>query len=352
MNTKSDYQIKQDINSLFNSLFIEVKTDILNLEKVNYVSLIEDDCDVSCVPCDNFPYLEIGFHNNSFDYNLGNYITSIIKESNAVDEMLNYLTSSHNISKVYSEKEASKIYNRLSKDALAEIIVKLQNNSKDIDKIIGGCEIKNQHDDAGPGTLGIVVKDRKDKIYYILSALHVLYGNRCYKTDCEESSIQMYLNGEIHNIAENFLSEAQIKQIKHLDVALSRINEEYIDLVEPGVLKIGLVNNDLSVAKTCDKLIKYGASTRDTNGHIRSTTCDYKYQENGLPDYELKLENSILMSNRSKGGDSGSLVLEKNTKKVVGVLVAGDEFTHSVAVDINSVIKAFKNINIEFDFNF
>ena len=284
-------------------------------------------------------------------------ISSIISKSGAFANIHDYLITSNNlienILEIYPNTKNLQIEENLSKVTLIKNITKIYDSSKELRKsypsIMGGCQIKSGK--GKPGTLGAIVKDKKSDDYYILSAMHVLYGDKCFDLNCKSRSIYMKLNNKQESIAENFLDKNQLKKLKPLDIALSKIKTNFLNHIKPGVKLFGTVKDKVNKVKECDKVKKYGARTDDEHGHVMSGKCLFSYTHE-IFNQPVIIKDALLMNDISQDGDSGAVLLTEDNNEVLGVIVGGKFGSHSAAVRIEQIKTALLQIGIEIDFNF
>lgn len=109
-------------------------------------------------------------------------------------------------------------------------------------------------------------------------------------------------------------------------------------LVEPNI-QDGPINPVVAPARIGQSVHKHGRSTRHTTGVIRAVSVDMSVNYDGRRAW---FENQIEIDTAgfSRGGDSGSLIVNGTTNEAVGLLFAGDG-TGTLANPIDDVLAAF-----------
>ena len=201
------------------------------------------------------------------------------------------------------------------------------------------------------GTLGAVVKDNKTGEPLILSNNHVLANitnGRDGRAKIGDPILQpgSYDKGNNKDdIIGHLLRYIPLKEKTGIfgssnivDCALARpVNKEIVDT---NILEIGQIN-EIREAEIDMKVIKSGRTTGLTEGRI--TAIDSTVTVNIDDDKQAIFTDQIVMSPISKGGDSGSLVLDKD-RNVIGLLFAGS----NKATVCNKISNVMKELNIDF----
>lgn len=106
--------------------------------------------------------------------------------------------------------------------------------------------------------------------------------------------------------------------VNYMDAALALPIEQ--DLVESTIFEVGDITGVIEAVLGM-KVGKSGRTTGKTDGSITGVhaTVKVQYDANRI----ATLENQIITTNMSAGGDSGSLLYNWNTKEAVGLLFAG-----------------------------
>ena len=204
----------------------------------------------------------------------------------------------------------------------------------------GGVSIG--HKDITAGTLGCVVIDNETGEKLILSNNHVL-------ADCNRGKIgdEIYQPGPYdHPICpEDLLARlyryVEIKEPPHanlVDAAVAKpIQEEW---VSDEILEVGKVKGVATVSEG-DVVKKSGRTTGVTEAKVFD--CNATVKVYGYPWGYSIFEDQMLTYAMAAGGDSGSLVLNKNNQ-AVGLLFAGsDRFTV-----VNKIHHVLSLLNVSF----
>ena len=111
------------------------------------------------------------------------------------------------------------------------------------------------------------------------------------------------------------------------------------NLLSRDILHIGPPNGTAAAAFDM-RVHKFGRTTSYTVGHITSIATDVTV---GYDAGDFKFEDQIIIvgdqGSFSAAGDSGSLILERQTNKAVGLLFAGSA-SHTIANHIADVLGA------------
>lgn len=202
------------------------------------------------------------------------------------------------------------------------------------------------------GTLGAIVKDNKTDEPLILSNNHILANisnGRDKKAKIGDPILQpaSYDNGsEEKDIIANLVRFIPLNDSKGIfdpvsntvDCAVAKpINS---DIIEDNILEIGKING-VKNPEIDMKVIKSGRTTGLTEANIRA--IDSTVRVNLDSKREAIFTDQIVTSSFSDGGDSGSLVLDKD-KNAVGLLFAGSKR----ATICNKITNVMKELDIDF----
>ncbi len=190
------------------------------------------------------------------------------------------------------------------------------------------------------GTLGCFVKDSAGKIY-ILSNNHVLANsNRASINDVILQPGKMDGGRKAKDVIA-MLSAFKVIEFNKpntMDAAIAEI----VDDLDP-IFKINQTNKIKSgiAPKNKMKVEKFGRTTGHTKGRITTRNLDLKVDFDGRDiefedQFEIKGNNGTMFCD---GGDSGSLIFEKDTLKAVGLLFAGTDDGTTFATPIKDVLK-------------
>jgi len=197
------------------------------------------------------------------------------------------------------------------------------------------------------GTLGAIV--RKNGQLYLLSNSHVLAksgqgakGDKIlFPGDADGGSLDADIVGEL----EEFLAfQVGGAMVNRADCAIALPLPERLSGLIADIVDLGLPTGTLK-AKRGMKVVKSGRTTHTTEGEIRDVNfrMTLNYPDGVGP---VGFLDQVLCSRYTEGGDSGSLVLEKESKKAVGLHFAGYPDAHgvmgSVFNPISDVLKALK----------
>jgi len=191
------------------------------------------------------------------------------------------------------------------------------------------------------GTLGCYVKDNENRIY-MLSNNHVLANIN--NGNWDDAILQPgALDG-------GKLSKNRVAGLAYyvlLEPNTANICDAAIALVDKGVSIDPLIGGKIKVQGTTApeikmKVEKFGRTTGHTVGAITTRNLDLKVDFEGM---ELEFVNQFEIKGRRKmfcdGGDSGSLILQRETGKAVGLLFAGTEDGTTFASPIKPVLGTF-----------
>jgi len=213
----------------------------------------------------------------------------------------------------------------------------------------GGVSIG--HYKISAGTLGAIVQDNKTGEPLILSNNHVLANitngrdGRAKTGDAilQPGSHDKGSNDDVIGHLERFIPLKPSKGIFNsptniVDCAVAKPTNK--DIVENNILGIGKING-VKEAEIDMNIIKSGRTTGVTEGTVRAidSTVNVNIGENK----EAIFTDQIVTSPISQGGDSGSLVLDKD-RNAVGLLFAGS----NNATVCNKISNVMEELNIGF----
>jgi hypothetical protein len=195
----------------------------------------------------------------------------------------------------------------------------------------------------GPADGGQISRD----MIAILERFHPIKYNSSPAT-CEFANFYVRMG---NFIARKLNSSHQIQAFRsdtsvtnEIDAAVARPVEESVILAED--LEIGEI--DGTMTPSLDMAVrKSGRSTSYTTGVI--TILDASVQINYGEERKATFDHQIVTSPMSKGGDSGSLLVAKDSPKAVGLLFAGSELAtiHNPIEAVLSQLKiTFKGSNM------
>jgi hypothetical protein len=190
------------------------------------------------------------------------------------------------------------------------------------------------------GTFGAVVKDSGGS--YILSNNHVLAdeGRLAAGADIFQPGLLDGGNASTDKVAAltRFIP-LQVGVLNQVDCAIAKANSAA--LLSREVLHIGPPAGTVPAAMDM-RVHKFGRTTSYSVGHITSIATDVTV---GYETGNFSFENQIIIVGDggpfSAAGDSGSLILERQTNNAVGLLFAGSN-THTIANHLEAVLQALK----------
>jgi hypothetical protein len=205
------------------------------------------------------------------------------------------------------------------------------------DPLIGGISIGPKRSIGGfvyVGTLGVIVKDRPSNRNYMLSNWHVMAVNDSARRG--DVIVQpSRVDGSGSNDAGT-LERFVINQ--NVDCAIANISGR--GATPYNIKQIGNTSG-FNLANINMRVQKRGRTTGLKEGKITdvSATVDVNYGS-----VVRRFRNQIIITSStvfSQGGDSGSVIVEKSSKKIVGLLFAGSSTgTRTIANKIQNVISA------------
>lgn len=224
---------------------------------------------------------------------------------------------------------------------------------------ISSMKIHEKHDDEF-GTSGLFVKYRNRG--YWLSAAHVLFRNSDLIANIN-NSITYYQGVSIYNDNIPIYVDNEIignaRRGYYGAVLNCHLSEPYIYL-DCGIVEVNknsftVSTNSYSVAASRDEIVKNflnsrvnknGAESGITEGVLLSDSLTMLVTDaiQGTP-YEFKNQLKIrgIQTDFSKEGDSGSIVIHKNTQKVIGLVIAGTNWgssdSYTTATPIYNIFK-------------
>jgi hypothetical protein len=190
------------------------------------------------------------------------------------------------------------------------------------------------------GTFGAVVKDTGGT--YILSNNHVLAdeGRLAPGADIFQPGLLDGGNANSDQVAKltRFIP-LQPGVLNHVDCAIAKGNSAGV--LSRDILHIGPPAGTAAAAIDM-RVHKFGRTTSYTAGHITSIATDVTV---GYETGNFTFENQLIIVGDggpfSAAGDSGSLILDRQTNNAVALLFAGSN-THTIANHIEEVLQALK----------
>jgi hypothetical protein len=191
------------------------------------------------------------------------------------------------------------------------------------------------------GTIGCYVKDVDGKIY-ILSNNHVLANiNKGHWDDAILHPGPM----DGGKLSKNRV--AGLAYYVQLETEAPNLCDAAIALVDKGISIDPLIGGKIKLKGTANpenkmKVEKFGRTTGYTTGSITTRNLDLKVDFDGMA---LEFHNQFEIKGRRKmfcdGGDSGALIVERETSRAVGLLFAGTDDGTTFASPIRQVLSSF-----------
>lgn len=182
--------------------------------------------------------------------------------------------------------------------------------------------------------------------YHVFCDLQLKKEQYSIKHPNKDNLIFAEINGkkvEIGKVVEGIFSNTI-----PMDACIADISNIPQSTIHPpiykSVPKVGIYNIGNGDVHKKTKVFGYGASTGSKlNGEIRGRNIKRSIKFNGSP---IEFSEIIPTSKMSAPGDSGSVVFEKESGKIVGLLFAGgDELSYLIPIS-----KILYNLNIEIDY--
>jgi hypothetical protein len=199
------------------------------------------------------------------------------------------------------------------------------------------------------GTLGCFVKDVNNGEDYVLSNHHVLFSDLGYKDNFIAQPAPCHGGGNDDAIGLYVRSLApDTSGINEFDAAVAGpISAEFSRLIP----ELNVYANELTNASIGMKVYKIGATTGKTFGVIKSIISSIKVDNaNGdVLDYQNQIaingttNDFLTPANFSLGGDSGSIIFDYDSNKIVGLLHCGNGYLNSFA---NKIEPLFNKLEI------
>nr|WP_299385854.1 hypothetical protein [Allomuricauda sp.] len=187
--------------------------------------------------------------------------------------------------------------------------------AKPVRPLIGGISCMHfEYDEAG--TLGGKVKLQNEPGKYFISNWHVLVGSN---GALDDEILQpgrrdggQYKHHQVGRVVYYRLDE-------HMDVAIAEVIEDIP--IKGGIKSIEV--NGTAVPRVGQKVEKYGKSTKRTTGEILKVDYSVEvFSEQYFPEGKKTFKNQVLCEMKSRQGDSGSVVVDSDSKNAVGILFA------------------------------
>jgi hypothetical protein len=204
--------------------------------------------------------------------------------------------------------------------------------------ILSGYSVGNR---AETGTLAAIVM--KGKKRFLLSNSHVLADSGrgkagdgiFYPGDADRGASRLQ---QIAELSEIFPFQKTQDFVNRVDAALAAVDDEFVDKLDFSIYRAK------SPLDTTDPVRDMAVAIRGrTSGNSEGTVSDVHFS--AVIPYpgvgKLGFIDQALCTRYSKGGDSGSIVVDKKSGKIVGLHVAGST-EGSIFNPISEVMKALK----------
>jgi hypothetical protein len=197
------------------------------------------------------------------------------------------------------------------------------------------------HTGVTAGTVGAIVK--KGKKHFILSNSHVLANSGLGKKgdkiifpgNADGGKAPKDLIGKLSEFEKFIVGD---KFVNRIDAALAEIDEDHLDDLD---FRIFGTKKTLDVITPVRGMIvvKRGRTTGDTESTVQDVNFRFILEYKGVG--KVGFLDQVLCERYTAGGDSGSVVVDKKSGKIVGLHFAGAS-GGSVFNPIADVIKALK----------
>ena len=197
------------------------------------------------------------------------------------------------------------------------------------------------HVEVGAGTVGAIVK--KGKKLYILSNAHVLANSGLGKVKDQVTYPGSLDGGKLpKHLAGTLAKFVRFKTggrfVNHVDCALCQIDSGRLGDLDLSIFGVTGLPKTIA-AKRGMKVMKRGRTTGETTGEIEDVNFRVVIDYPGVG--EVGFLEQVLCTRYSKAGDSGAIVVDKQSHKIVGLHFAGAS-GGSVFNPIADVIKALR----------
>ena len=191
------------------------------------------------------------------------------------------------------------------------------------------------------GTLGAIVQ--KGKKYFILSNSHVLANcgkaklgvKIIYPGDADREGAKAQAVG----VLSDFIAFNKTEDfVNHVDAALAEIDRDFLEKLDFSIFR---AKTPLATTEPVRgmKIVKRGRTSGDTEGTVKDVHFSALIPYPGLG--KIGFIDQVFCTQYSKPGDSGSIVVDKATGKIVGLHFAGSA-DGSIFSSISEVVKALK----------
>ncbi|MBR1152456.1 hypothetical protein [Bradyrhizobium sp. JYMT SZCCT0428] len=190
------------------------------------------------------------------------------------------------------------------------------------------------------GTLGAIVK--KGKKLFVLSNSHVLARSGLGKVGDKIIFPGKLDNGGRDQVIATLSAFLKFKTgddfLNRVDAALAEIDEDFLEKID-----FSIRGTKAPLATTVPvrgmKIVTRGRTSGDTEGEVQDVHFRIVLPYQGVG--QVGFLDQVKCSHYSKGGDSGALIVDKTSKKIVGLHFAGSPIA-SIFNPIAEVVKALK----------
>ncbi len=204
------------------------------------------------------------------------------------------------------------------------------------------CGVSVGHPNIGAGTLGCLVE--KEQNHYILSNNHVLADSN--NATPGDPVIHPGTEDGGTSPEDNIATLEPYREIdfsgepNDIDAAIALVGDANQTLVSPEIIDIGVPRSRTYSASLGETVRKSGRTTGHTVGVITDISLDLRV---GFGSQSAFFENQIVVESIdvnpfSASGDSGSLIVNKDWLKPVGLLFAGNDSGLTIANHIDLVL--------------
>lgn len=180
------------------------------------------------------------------------------------------------------------------------------------------------------GTLGAVVYDRTTKQRLILSNNHVLSNSTSYSEPTANVGDEIYAPGCYDSPTKSCTPDYRVgtlhrfipfnkNELNYVDAAVAVANND--KEISDEIVGIGRLNGYKSAMEN-QRVRKSGRTTGITEGEVIDVHATLEVDFYGNI---FKFSNSIVTGYMAAGGDSGSILVDKDTNDAVGLLFGGSD---------------------------
>jgi hypothetical protein len=195
-------------------------------------------------------------------------------------------------------------------------------------------------DASATGTLGAIVKKGGD--YFLLSSSHVLAdsGNGKIGDPIMYPGPLDTSGGAAQYVAHlsAFVPFQKAAPVNRVDAALAQVDDNFVGSLDFSIYK-GSTPTDIIDPAIDMKIAIRGRKSGNSRGSVKSVTFSYYLDYPGVG--EIGFVDQVACSSYADEGDSGALVVDQASGKIVGLHCGGSE-SFSLFNPISEVVKALK----------